>query len=211
MRLETPDHSVELTTIPTAEKGQKRRIYRSHDGGHYFLVGEITNDTTTTHTDNRRVDWGWGTRLEGLGTDWNFKDNWVNSLTIGSAAFIALLTASDVLKAVLGSENESAVGLFAVTAGAAAVFVSISPLLIKLIGEDISLPTIGGTLVAAAVTLVGAIGQITAITWQGAKLVSVEWVSVMIVILGFSIGQEVEYECKQREGKKRPQIPDEHA
>ena len=161
----------------------KRRIYRSRNGSAFARVAEIPDNTTTTYTDNRRLDGT--TPLPGLGTDWDFKDNWVNSVTIGSGALIALLAASNVLEAILGSKpDEAAISLLAVTAALSAVFVGISPLVVKLFGEKLSVPTIGGTLLAAWVTLVGAVGQITAVTWQAAELVSRWWVHLGMVLLG---------------------------
>jgi hypothetical protein len=184
--LKKDDRSIALSRLPTVGEGVKRRIYRQRDGGEFRSVGEITDHAAQTYTDGWQL--GWQTELEGLGTSWNFKDNWVNSVTVGSAAFIALLTASDVLKAVLGEEDKSALGLFAVTAGVSATLVGISPLIVKLVGKKAAVPTVGGMLLAASVTLVGSIGQVTAVTWQGAELISVEWIAVLIVLFGIAVG-----------------------
>jgi hypothetical protein len=157
----------------------------------------------------------WSTKLESLGTDWSFKDNWVGNLTIGSTAVIALLASSDVLKAILGYEPESALGLLAVAAGIAAALVAIGPLIVKVIGDDLSKPTIGGTLVAAFVTLVGTIGQIAAVTWQGAELTSgggrvgaiALGVAIGLVVLWYAADALLSY---AKEGtKKPPQQPSE--
>jgi hypothetical protein len=130
---------------------------------------------------------GFGTELKHLGTDWSFKDNWVGNVTIGSAALVALLAASDVLEAVLGEKPEAALGLLAVTGALAAVFVAIGPLLIKMIGKDMAVPTIGGMVLAAFVSLLGVIGQIAAVTWQGAELTS-GGVELGVILLGLAIG-----------------------
>lgn len=138
----------------------------------------------------KHVKLGPRTPLASLGTDWSFKDNWVGNVTIGSAALVALLAASNVLKAVLGAEPEAALGLLAVGGALAAVFVAIGPLLIKVIGADVAVPTIGGMLAAAFVTLVGTLGQITAVTWQGAELTTgrVHW---GVIVIGAAIGSVV--------------------
>jgi len=107
-----------------------------------------------------------GTVLVGLGTDWSFKDNWVSSVTIGSGALVGLLAASGVLKSVLGAEPKAALGLLAVAGAVAAALVAIGPLLVKVFGSNLAVPSIGGTLAAAFVTLTGTIGQIVALTWQ---------------------------------------------
>jgi hypothetical protein len=51
-------------------------------------------------------------------------------------------------------------------------------------------PTLGGTLLAALVTLTGTIGQIVAVTWQGAGLTSGH-VKSGVIVLGAAIGYVV--------------------
>lgn len=126
-----------------------------------------------------------------LGTDWSFKDNWVGNVTIGSAALVALLAASDVLEAILGEKPEAALGLIAVTGALAAGFVAVGPLLIKLIGSDMSKPTIKGMVVAGAVTLIGTQGQIVALTLQGEELTSGWPMTIGILALGTFFGSVV--------------------
>jgi hypothetical protein len=145
---------------------------------------------TKKANEKERVKLKFRTPLQSLGTDWSFKDNWVGNVTIGSAALVALLAASDVLEAVLGEEPEAALGLLAVASALAAVFVAIGPLLVKVIGDDIAVPTIGGMLAAAFVTLLGTMGQISAVTWQGAELASGN-VKRGVIALGFAIGAVV--------------------
>ena len=135
--------------------------------------------------DSKKI--AWNDPLKYLGTSWSFKDNWVGNVTIGSAALVALLAASNVLEAVLGKKPEAALGLLAVASALAAAFVAIGPLVIKVIGSDMTKPTVVGMLVAALVTLVGTVGQITAVTWQGAELTSGS-VKIGVVVLGALVG-----------------------
>jgi hypothetical protein len=139
------------------------------------------------HVKKQSDRFGWGTELKYLGTDWTFKDNWVGNLTVGSAALVGLLAASNVLEAILGEKPEAAIGLLAVAAALAAVFVAIGPLVLKVAGDDLSVPTIGGTLVAAGVTLVATIGEIGAVTWQAAVLTTMP-VQIGVIALGAFVG-----------------------
>jgi len=127
------------------------------------------------------------TPLEGLGTDWSFTDNWVNSVTAGSGLLVALLASSNLLEAILGDEPKAALALIAVTGAIAAALVGISPILVKLFGEDVAVPTIAGTLLAALVTLIGSLGQITVVTWQTQDLVT-GWVPYVISLVGVLVG-----------------------
>src|SRR5215470_3709060 len=78
----------------------------------------------------------------------------------------------------------------AVAGAVGAVLVGISPLFVKLIGDDLSLPTIGGTLIAAFVTIVGSVGQISTMTWQVTELAS-GWVKWVVIVLGATTGAVV--------------------
>ena len=189
LELQAP-RQVGLTEIVTGpETTIARRIYRSENGGDFIRVGEIPNNTETVYNDNWQ-ELAWSTPLRSLGTEWSFKENWVSSVTVGSGVLVALLAASNVLEAVLGFEPKAALTLMAVTGAIAAVLVGISPLFVKWFGDDQSIPTVAGTLVAAFVTLVGAIGQISVVTWLGSELAT-GWVRWVILGAGVAIGAVV--------------------
>lgn len=118
-----------------------------------------------------------GTALVGLGTDWSFADNWVSSVTVGSGVLVGLLAAT---KAV--GTNVHALAVLAVSGAVAAVLVAIGPLFLKVIGSDVNVPTIGGTLVAAVVTLAGTIGEIIAMTWQVQNLAKNSGAHALVLI-----------------------------
>ncbi|MFA5885070.1 MAG: hypothetical protein WDA60_14560 [Acidimicrobiia bacterium] len=131
---------------------------------------------------------GWSTNLDGLTTGWSFKDNWVSNVTVGAAAVAAILAATDVLNAVLGKDEATAVvGLVTVVAAITLVLVLLGPLVLKAFGDDVNTPTIGGTVVAAGVVLAGTFFQIAALTAQGATLVEDDWTRLAIAAGGIVI------------------------
>jgi hypothetical protein len=127
---------------------------------------------------------GLDTVIRGLGTDWSFKDNWVSGVTAGAGVLAGLLGGTGVLKSIIGSDpGEDALALLAIAGAASAILIGLAPLFVKMIGDNSSEPTVGGTLAAALVTLTGTLGEIAVLTWQGAKLVS-ESVSPWLLVFG---------------------------
>jgi hypothetical protein len=126
---------------------------------------------------------GWSKPIAGLGTDWSFKDSWAGNITIGSTVIIALLAASNILEAILGTKPEAALGLLAVAGGIASLLVGLGPLVVKSIGKDTQTPTVGGAVLAAGITLVGVLGQGGAAAIQAWKLTSQDLPRVLIAAL----------------------------
>jgi hypothetical protein len=155
-----------------------------------LAVGVVGGPIFWHNPKSRPEKLGLTTKLTSLGTNWSFTDNWVNTVTAGSGLLFTLLATSSLLEAVLGSAPKAGLTLMAVTGAIAAVLVGISPILVKVLGDDVAIPTIGGTLLAALVTLIGSIGQITVVTWQAADLVT-SWVSYPIGVLGVLVGATV--------------------
>jgi hypothetical protein len=131
------------------------------------------------------------TELRSKMTDWDFKDNWVNTLTLGSAALIALFTSASFVGAVAGTtepfSKEKPPAEFLVAAAFAAVLAGLSPLLVKGIGKKLNRPTVGGTLAAAAMTIVALFGELSVVAWRGSELINVKsWAWWLIpAIAGF--------------------------
>lgn len=154
-------------TLPKVddERVIQRRVYRRKDPHTEFRrVREVPGRDKATFVD------GWtpirlDSPLASLGTNWSFKDNWIGSVTVGSTVLVALFASNDTLGAVVGPSAKPSLTAMAVAAAVAAVFVGLGPLIVKLCGPDLNVPTAGGTLLAALVTLVGSVGQIVAITW----------------------------------------------
>lgn len=136
------------------------------------------------------------TALDKLSPDWSFKDNWVSSVTIGSSVLAALLTASGLLSTdSASSPPPPAVPMLAVSGAFAAVLVGLGPLVVKIFASGLELPTIGGTLAAAFVTLTGTIGQTVALIWvfhdvaHGATQAALEASGILtaVVILAYAL------------------------
>jgi hypothetical protein len=129
----------------------------------------------------------WSTPLDGLGTDFSFKDSWISVATLGSSALVLLFGATDVLTASLGDEPKSAVALIAVAGGLSAVLSTLGPLVLKAVGDSRDVPTAGGTLAAGLLVLTGSFLLITALTWQAADLAEGGW-RVAIGVGGALVG-----------------------
>ncbi|MBN1458566.1 MAG: hypothetical protein JXA57_03455 [Armatimonadetes bacterium] len=122
--------------------------------------------------------------LKHLSSDWSFKDNWLSSMTLISGALVGLLGTSGALEAIAGSKPPpNTLSLIAI-AGALSVFFAVAgPFFLKGLnhkGEEramLQTPTVGGTLWAALVSLLGTLGLITCVAWQGMVLTSggVRW------------------------------------
>jgi hypothetical protein len=162
-------------TLPSPPPGTRaRRIYREDRKKGFRRVGEVTDPNQKVYVDVW-APLGRNTQLAGLGPNWSLKDNWIGNVTLTAAALVGLLAASNVLQAVLGSQPEAALGVIAVGGALSAVFVGLGPLIVKMIGKDLSVPTAGGMLFAALVTLFGSMGQIVVVTWQGWELATTDW------------------------------------
>jgi hypothetical protein len=152
----------------------------------YVAVFEAIWQLSHDPVDPRPI--GWSTSLDGLDAKWSFKDSWVANITVGATALIALLGSTAPIKALVGREPTAELGLMAVAGAMAAVLVTISPLLLRVIGPDLKIPTAGGTLLAGALVLLGSLFQIAAVTIQAARLSDQEWVQFGVLIGGLLVG-----------------------
>ncbi len=119
-----------------------------------------------------------------LKTDWSFGDNWASTVSLGCSVLVALLGTSGALEALIGSEpGDSVMGLLTVVAALSGILVVIGPLFLKVIGPETSVPTVLGVLVAAFVTLGGALAQIVALVWQGGMLTAGHTPAFAVVIV----------------------------
>ncbi len=152
----------------------------------YLAVFEAIWQLNHDPVDPRAI--GWRTSRDGLDAKWSFKDSWVANITVGATALIALLGSTAPIKAIVGREPTAELGLMAVAGAIAAVLVTISPLLLRVIGADLKVPTAGGTLVAGALVLLGSLFQIAAVTIQAARLSDGKWVQFGVLIGGLLVG-----------------------
>ncbi|MGI8685756.1 MAG: hypothetical protein ACR2MO_11840 [Acidimicrobiales bacterium] len=111
------------------------------------------------------------TPLAQLDKAWSFKDNWVSNVTVGAGLLTGVLGSSEVVKAVLGRDAERAMAVATVGSAVALAFIGAGPIVLLSTqtkgGKSISA---GGLLLAAAVTLTGALGQIAVIAVSGSRL-----------------------------------------
>ncbi len=113
----------------------------------------------------------WSTALPHLPTTWTFKESWASNVTIGGGVLAGLIGSSGVVKAFLGSEADSSIALATVGAAVAAVFVVMGGVVVQSFKHpDENSFTAGGFVLAAALTLGGAFGELFVMWWTGRDL-----------------------------------------
>lgn len=108
-------------------------------------------DSSGSHT--------FGEPLKHLEASWSFKESWVSNITVGAALLTGVFGSSEVVTALLGEDAERSIALATVGAAIAAAFIAAGPLLVAGTKKGGSV-TVGGLLVASAVTLTGAAGEL---------------------------------------------------
>jgi hypothetical protein len=99
--------------------------------------------------------------LVSLDTAWNFKDTWVSNVTVAGGLLTAIFGATDVVKPLLGSNADASIALATLGAAVATAFIAAGPIvLLAFKSYKHQAFTVGGLLLAAAVTLTGASGQL---------------------------------------------------
>ena len=92
---------------------------------------------------------------------WSFKDSWVSNITIGGGLLTGLFGSSEVVKTFLGEGADAATALSSVGAAVAVVFVGVGSIaLLALKSPSGNAYTTLGLLVAAVITLAGAMGEL---------------------------------------------------
>ena len=117
--------------------------------------------------------------LDGLGSTWSFKDNWVTNVTAVGALLTGIFGTSSVVKAFLGEEAEASIALATVGGAVALAFVAAGPIVLLATKsyKDVGDPpkrgdafTVFGLLLAAATVLASAFGQLWVVRATGANL-----------------------------------------
>jgi hypothetical protein len=109
--------------------------------------------------------------LKYLPTAWSFKDSWITNITILGGLLAGIFGSSDVVKAFLGEDAESSVALATVGAAVAVAFIGAGPVILFATKSKVGdFFTAGGLIVASAVTLAGAAGEIWVLFESGRKL-----------------------------------------
>jgi hypothetical protein len=117
--------------------------------------------------------------LDGLGSTWSFKDNWVTNVTTVGALLTGIFGTSSVVKAFLGEEAEASIALATVGGAIALAFVAAGPIVLLATKsyKDVGEPpkrgdafTVFGLLLSAATVLASAFGQLWVVRATGANL-----------------------------------------
>ncbi len=139
-----------------------------------------------------------GTPLQYLGATWNFKESWVTNITVAGGLLTGIFGSSDVIKAVLGEETDSAVALATVGAAIALALLAAGPLILESLKATVTDPTktndIGkqhpslvGLMLASAITLAAAFGELWVVATSASRLElggSEDWLPWLLAILG---------------------------
>lgn len=131
---------------------------------------------------------GWSSTLGGLGTGWSLKESWVSNVTALAAALAAVAGGTDLLKGVLGEEPKSALSLIAVAGLLSALLVSMAPLVVKAVGDDVGTATVGGAVSAGAIVVTASFVQVIAVTIQTTLLVDGVLWQILLVGGGVLVG-----------------------
>lgn len=111
----------------------------------------------------------WWKPLAGLKADWDFKDAWATNVTALGAILTGVVGSSSVVKAILGEDAEQSIALATVGAAAAAAIAVAAPILLSVLKRDRSY-TLLGVLVANALVVTAALGELWLVAWSGSRL-----------------------------------------
>lgn len=125
---------------------------------------------------------GLRSEVEGLEAGWSFKDSWASNLTVATAAFAALFSSTDSLKALLGEEPEAALGVMTVSGLVGAVVIAVASTVAKLVGPSTSKVTAGGLVVSTALVVLAAGLQTFTVGLTTLELVDGSWLDFMVVL-----------------------------
>ena len=126
---------------------------------------------------------GFKAPLKYLKETWSFKDSWVSNVTAAGALLTGIFGSSDVVTAFLGKDGKSSVALATVGAAVALAFIAAGPLvLFAMKSREGDFFTVRGLLLASAVTMAGAYGQLW-VVYQTGKVLDLDgwenWVGPM--------------------------------
>lgn len=125
---------------------------------------------------------GLGSEVEGLEAGWSFKDSWASNLTVATAAFAALFSSTDSVKALLGEEPEAALGVMTVSGLIGAVVIAVASTVAKLVGPSTSKVTAGGLVISTALVVLAAALQTFTVGLTTLGLVDGGWLDVMVLL-----------------------------
>lgn len=108
--------------------------------------------------------------LLGLPDTWNLGDSLVTNATVVGSTLVGVLGSTDVVKAILGPDADTAVALTTVGAAVAAGIVGLAVVVLKACQSKSGHFTLGGLLLAAIFTIAGCFGELYVIWRNGLAL-----------------------------------------
>lgn len=136
----------------------------------FFLIWK--NDKRALHTP-----------LKSLEATWSFKDSWVSNVTVAAGLLTGIFGSSEVVTALLGEDADASVALATVGAAFAVAFISAGPIIVLATKtKEGDYFTIGGVLLASAVTLAGAFGELYVLYESGRQLDLGGWEDYIFVL-----------------------------
>jgi hypothetical protein len=124
------------------------------------------------------------TLLPYLRADWSFRGSWVSNITAGAALLTAVFAATDVVTVLIGEHSKDAMALATVGSAIALAFTAAAPVILALSQRDRWVPT-SGLMLAAAVTLAGAYGELWVLA-EAARDLGIHghevWVAIVQVV-----------------------------
>ncbi len=165
----------------------------------YLAVQEIVTARMADLTP-ARLNWkklkapvyGFTSPVGNLEAGWSFKDSWVANLTVASTALIALLTSADALTSVLGEEPAAALGVMTVAGLVSAAIVGVANTVVKLVGPEVSVVTVGGLIASTTLVVLAAGFQVVTVALCVAGATSSWPLRVGAVLLALVVGAVLE-------------------
>jgi hypothetical protein len=105
--------------------------------------------------------------LKNLPDTWKFSDSLVTNVTLLGGTLTGVVGSSDVVKAFLGKDADTSIALATVGAAVAAAMIGLGAVVLQTTRKNRHF-TVGGLMLAAAVTLSGAYGELY-VVWQNGK------------------------------------------
>jgi hypothetical protein len=134
-----------------------------------FLLALIISSAVVGSWSRQNAENNLGTDLKYLPKDWSFSDSWVTNVTAAGAVLTAVFASTDVVTALLGEDAKDSMALATVGAAVALGFTGAGPVVL---GASRRVATgfvpVGGLMVAAAVTVGGALGELW-VLWESAR------------------------------------------
>jgi hypothetical protein len=120
----------------------------------------------------------WGDGLQHLEKSYDFKESWVSNVTVIAGILTGIFGSSSVVEALIGEEPDDEIALATVGAAIALLFIGAGPIVLTAARKEITEAgvtvqayTVYGLLLATAVTLAGAAGQLVIGALTGLQLI----------------------------------------